>query len=128
MSIFSWIFGPSSKDDNSEDYKSSELVRLFNFEKGLESLLNTDSYIARSDYKHLCDCYSEIYNQFSAIQKSKTLDYYCSQNHIDIQRIEDFLATYSDLCKNESAEIVTLHNKYFLEKHLISLFSSMIFS
>ena len=120
MSIFSWIFSSASKDEDSEEYKSSELSRLLDFEKELESLLNTDAYIARRDYKNLCDSYSEIYNQFSTLKKSKTLDYYCSQNHIDIQRIEDFLATYSDLCKNESAEIVTLHNKYFLEKHLIS--------
>ena len=120
MSIFSWIFSSASKDEDSEEYKSSELARLIDFEKELESLLNTDAYIARRDYKNLCDSYSEIYNQFSTLKKSKTLDYYCSQNHIDIQRIEDFLATYSDLCKNESAEIVTLHNKYFLEKHLIS--------
>lgn len=120
MSIFSWIFGSASKDDNSEEYKSSELARLIDFEKELGSLLNTDAYIARSDYKHLCDDYSEIYNQFSTLKKSKTLDYYCSQNHIEIQRIEDFLSTYSDLSKNESAEIVTLHNKNFLEKHLVS--------
>ena len=120
MSIFSWIFSSASKDEDSEEYKSSELSRLLDFEKELENLLNTDAYIARRDYKNLCDSYSEIYNQFSTLKKSKTLDYYCSQNHIDIQRIEDFLATYSDLCKNESAEIVTLHNKYFLEKHLIS--------
>ena len=120
MSIFSWIFGSTSKDDNLEEYKSSELSHLHDFEKELEDLLNTDAYIARRDYKHLCDSYSEIYNQFSALKKSRTLDYYCSQNHIDIQRIEDFLATYSDLCKNESAEIVTLHNKNFLEKHLVS--------
>ena len=120
MSIFSWIFGSASKEDNSEEYKSSELARLIDFEKELGSLLNTDAYIARSDYKHLCDDYSEIYNQFSTLKKSKTLDYYCSQNHIEIQRIEDFLSTYSDLSKNESAEIVTLHNKNFLEKHLVS--------
>ena len=120
MSIFSWIFSSASKDYNSEEFMSSELSRLLDFEEELESLLNTDAYIARRDYKNLCDSYSEIYNQFSTLKKSKTLDYYCSQNHIDIQRIEDFLATYSDLCKNESAEIVTLHNKYFLEKHLIS--------
>lgn len=120
MSIFSWIFGSTSKDNNSEEYKSSELSRLLDFEKGLEGLLNADAYIARSDYKHLCDSYSELYNQFSTLKKSKTLDYYCSQNHIDIQRIEDFLSTFSDLCKNESAEIVTLHNKKFLEKHLVS--------
>ena len=120
MSIFSWIFGTTSKYDNPEEYKSSELSRLHNFEKEFECLLNTDAYIARRDYKYLCDSYSDIYNQFSALKKSKTLDYYCSQNHIDIQRVEDFLSTYCDLCKNESAEIVTLHNKNFLEKHLVS--------
>ena len=111
MSIFSWIFKSQSKEDDSEVFNSSELSRLMNFEDKLRRLLSTDKYIARRDYKPLCEDYVDIYHQFCTLKQSKTLDYYCSQNHIDIQRIEDFLSKFDDLSKNESAEVITIHNK-----------------
>jgi DNA helicase-4 len=120
MSIFSWIFRSQSKEDDSEVFNSSELSRLMNFEDKLRRLLSTDKYIARRDYKPLCEDYVDIYHQFCTLKQSKTLDYYCSQNHIDIQRIEDFLSKFDDLSKNESAEVITIHNKEYLEKHLVS--------
>ena len=120
MSIFSWIFRSQSKEDDSEIFNSSELSHLMNFEDKLRKLLSTDTYIARRDYKSLCEDYVDIYHQFCTLKQSKTLDYYCSQNHIDIQRIEDFLSKFYDLSKNESAEIITIHNKEYLEKHLVS--------
>ena len=120
MSIFSWIFRSQSKEDDSEVFNSSELSHLMNFEDKLRKLLSTDTYIARRDYKSLCEDYVDIYHQFCTLKQSKTLDYYCSQNHIDIQRIEDFLSKFDDLSKNESAEIITIHNKEYLEKHLVS--------
>ncbi|MBP5714320.1 MAG: UvrD-helicase domain-containing protein [Prevotella sp.] len=120
MSIFSWIFKSQSKEDDSEVFNSSELSRLMNFEDKLRRLLSTDKYIARRDYKPLCEDYVDIYHQFCTLKQSKTLDYYCSQNHIDIQRIEDFLSKFDDLSKNESAEVITIHNKEYLEKHLVS--------
>jgi DNA helicase-4 len=120
MSIFSWIFGSQSKGKSSEEYNSLELSRLIDFENKLNELLKTDAYIARRDYKPFCDSYVDIYNQFSALKQSKTLEYYCSQNHIDLQRVENFLSTYADLSKNESAETIAMHNRDFIEKHLVS--------
>ena len=96
------------------------MTSLLDFEKKLNELLKSDSYIARRDYKPLCECYTDIYSQFCTLKQSKTLDYYCSQNHIDVQRIESFLSTFCDLSRNESAEIISLHNKRFLERHLAS--------
>lgn len=120
MSIFSWIFGSQSKEKGPEEFGSSELTSLLDFEKKLNELLKSDSYIARRDYKPLCECYTDIYSQFCTLKQSKTLDYYCSQNHIDVQRIESFLSTFCDLSRNESVEIISLHNKRFLERHLAS--------
>ena len=111
MSIFSWIFGSQSKEKGPEEFGSSELTSLLDFEKKLNELLKSDSYIARRDYKPLCECYTDIYSQFCTLKQSKTLDYYCSQNHIDVQRIESFLSTFCDLSRNESVEIISLHNK-----------------
>ena len=115
MSIFSWIFGIQSNTENTEENISQEMKNLVEFETRLQTLLNTDNYIARRDYKFLCEDYIDLYNKFCTLKKSKTLGYYCSQNHIDIQRIEDFISIFADLSKNESAEIVTLHNKDFLD-------------
>lgn len=120
MSIFSWLFGSQAKDNSSEELDTLELSILLDFDNKLNDLLNRDFYIARRDYKPLCDNYSHLFNQFSTLKRSKTLNYYCSQNHIDNQRVESFLSTYNDLSKNEGAEIIALHNKEYLERHLIS--------
>ena len=85
MSIFSWIFGSQSKENNSEEFETLELSLLLDFENKLNDLLNRDDYVARRDYKPLCDEYAYIYNHFCTLKQSKTLDYYCSQNHIDKQ-------------------------------------------
>lgn len=120
MSIFSWIFGSQSKNKSSEDMNSSEISKLLCFENDLSFLLNNDLYIARRDYKPLSDKYASLYNQYCTLKQSRTLDYYCSQNDIDIQRIEEFLSNFKDLEKKEGAEIIAIHNKKYLEKHLIS--------
>lgn len=120
MSIFSWIFGTQTKESNSENSISSEQSKLLEFENRLSDLLNSDSYIARRDYKPLCDSFIELFNQYCTLKQSKTLDYYCSQNNIEVQRIEEFITNFKDLSKNEGAEIIAIHNRDFLEKHLVS--------
>ena len=120
MSIFSRIFGIQAKSDNTAKSDSPEIMRIGEFEKKLHELLDRDAYLARSDYKPLCTEYKDLFEQFSTLKKSRTLEYYCSQNHVDVQKIESFLETFADLNKNESTEIITLHNKVFLEKHLVT--------
>lgn len=120
MSIFSWIFGIQTETENIEDVDSQELGRLADFEKRLKELLDSDAYISRRDYKPLCEEYLDIFNQLATLKQSKTLVYYCKQNHIELQRVENFLSTFSDLKKNESAEIIAYHNKGFLDNHLAS--------
>ena len=120
MSIFSRIFGIQPKTDDSFKLGSPEIIRVGEFDKKLHELLNKDVYLARSDYKPLCTEYHDLYEQFSTLKRSKTLEYYCSQNHVDVQQLESFIETFADLNKKESTEIITLHNKSFLEKHLLS--------
>ena len=37
-----------------------------------------------------------------------------------MQQIESFIETFKDLSKQKSTEIITLHNRSFLEKHLVA--------
>lgn len=62
MSIFSWIFGTQTKESNSKNSISSEQSQLLEFENRLFDLLNSDSYIARRDYKPLCDGFIDLFN------------------------------------------------------------------
>ena len=120
MSIFSRLFGKQDKTDILENVNNPELVKLVEFEKAVKELLDKDIYIARSDYKPLCSQFYEQYNQLITLKKSKTLEYFCSTNNIDLGRVEVFLSTFEDLMKDESVEIITTHNRAFLEKHLVS--------
>ena len=120
MSIFSTIFGLRPKSDGKMKSNSPEIIRIGEFEKELHELLDRDAYLARRDYKPLCAKYEDLLELFSTLKKSKTLDYYCSQNHVEVQQLESFLETFADLNKKESTEIITLHNKAFLEKHLVA--------
>ena len=120
MSIFSRIFGLQSKSVDKTESGSPEIIRLKEFEKELCKLLGKDVYLARSDYKPLCTDYKDLYEQFSTLKKSKTLEYFCSQNHVNVQQIESFIETFKDLSKQKSTEIITLHNRSFLEKHLVA--------
>lgn len=120
MSIFSWLFGIHDNGETLGDEHIPEYKKLVDFEKSLNNLLDKDEYISRSDYKSLCEQYHEIYNHFDTLKKSKTLDYYCSSNHIDNGRIELFLSNYQDLMKDEGSGIVSSHNNLFLQNHLVS--------
>lgn len=52
MSIFSWLFKKSDISSHSEAGKSSELILLDDFERRMKELLDSDVYIARSDYNY----------------------------------------------------------------------------
>ncbi len=118
MSVFSKIIKYLSNSPAEEKSYTPEIVRLFDFEKRLRILLDSDMYIARSDYKPLFKEYKGIYEQFSMLQKSKTLKYYCSNNHINIKQIESFLDIYKNIDQKESIELIDKHNSQFLKKHL----------
>lgn len=58
MSFFSRIFGdkkPSSKGEEKNYPPSPEFQRLIGFGKELQKLLNSDRYLARSDYRPLVE-------------------------------------------------------------------------
>ena len=86
MSIFSWIFGKQYREELSENPGVSELVQLGDFVKELNTLLRSDKYIAKKDYTPLCIEYLELFHHFSTLRESKTLDYYCKNNHVDKKR------------------------------------------
>lgn len=60
-----------------------EIKELMAFRKELMSLQEVDRYIARSEYAHLCEKYSDTYTFFENAQRAKTLDFYCERNAME---------------------------------------------
>ena len=119
MSIFSRIFGNKNKTDE-ELNVSAEVSALLAFERTVNDILNADSFIARRDYIPLLQCYHDLYVQFHTLKKSNTLCYFCDTNAIDLQRVENFLSTYTDLSATDGSRIIMTHNDNYVSKHLQS--------
>ena len=120
MSLLDKLFGFKHIRNNSGIESIPELIKLAKFENNLKSLLDKDSFLARRDYQFLLEENFDIYNHFCTLKNSKTLDYYCSHNHVETKRIDDFIATYGDLLNKNSSTTIKEHNDKFVSSHLIS--------
>lgn len=95
-----------------------EIKELMAFRKELMSLQEVDRYIARSEYAHLCEKYSDTYTFFENAQRAKTLDFYCERNAMERRYVDLFLSEYKDVCLSGESTIIAKHNKEYIQKHL----------
>ena len=100
---------------------TSEHQQLVEFYRELRELLNSDKYLAVSDYKGIVHKYADIYNFFLGQKRAKTLAFYCQQNDLQEKWVEKFLAFYEDFedLKTIPAS-VEKHNKAYVTSHLKS--------
>ena len=100
---------------------TSEHQQLVEFYRELRELLNSDKYLAVSDYKGIVHKYADIYNFFLGQKRAKTLTYYCRQNDLQEKWVEKFLAFYVDFEDyNTIPASVEKHNKAYVANHLKS--------
>ena len=101
------------------DAPTPEYARLLQFTQRLNSLLQKDKYLARSDYKQLIDEYAEINTFFLNQKTATTLGLYCEKFAIPAASVETFLRNYSDLSNlREGSENIQQHNNSFIQRHL----------
>ena len=91
--------------------------RLRDFEKGTKCILDSDTFLARSDYKGLTEIYADIHSLLSVLEQTKMLEPYCKANKISVKKARAFLALYQDLASGEPKS-VKKHNEHFVSKHL----------
>ena len=100
---------------------TSEHQQLVEFYRELREVLNSDKYLAVSDYKEIVHKYADIYNFFLGQKRAKTLTYYCRQNDLQEKWVEKFLAFYVDFEDyNTIPASVEKHNKAYVANHLKS--------
>ena len=127
MSFFSKLFSRPSKVKTCSDTlrttgtMTSEHQQLVEFYRELKELLNSDKYLAVSDYKGIVHKYADIYNFFLGQKRAKTLAFYCQLNDLQEKWVEKFLAFYEDFedLKTIPAS-VEKHNKAYVTSHLKS--------
>lgn len=122
MSIFSKFFkrkGKSEKD-NTSDVSKQMRQSLEAFASRIEQLLSADRYIARSDYKCVVEDYADLYAQLKPLQDAGMLTYYCRDNVIDRDSIDDFLTLYEELSGDTDSPTICGHNDAFVDAHLKS--------
>ncbi len=131
MSLFHLIFSRRSKQLEAPqkqepakvvlDASTREYASLLQFTQRLNDLLFDDKYLARSDYRHLVDDYTDINTFFTNLKMAKTLSYYCSANGIDDASVETFLRNYADLADlKDGSTCIQHHNQTYLQRHLAS--------
>lgn len=116
--IFSRLFSSFKRDTSS--YPTKELLKLKEFEVYLHALLDCDKYLAKSDYLHLVDEYSDIFATFNKLQDTRMLEYYCRTNNCGIERVKSFISCYRALKEDKYSSVVNKHNEQFLSDHLTS--------
>lgn len=116
--IFSRIFKSFKKKSNLASTK--ELLKLSEFEIYLDTLLESDKYLAKSDYLHLVDEYADIYSTFKQLQDTSMLEHYCDVNDFENERVYSFISSYNSLKEDLDSSIINLHNEDYIKAHLNS--------
>lgn len=105
---------------NSSRYPS-EYQAVISFNLAIDSLLQQDKYIARSDYRDIIQQYKDLPEFYGALNKSGLLGDYISKHALSKVQIDTFLSRYNEMknLQNE-APTIRIHNDAFIRKHLKS--------
>lgn len=119
MGFFSKLFGKKVKNEVND--QPIEYAQALAFNKEFSDIMQSDMFIARSDYKNLIHNYRSTATFFENSQRAKTLTYYCKKNKVDEKRINEFLIYYNDITDlPKGSSFVNSHNEQYIQKHLLS--------
>ena len=121
MGFLSKIFGFKLQENKHEKTPSAfypeEYRQILKFHSILDSLLNEDRFIAKSDYKQLVDEYASLPAFIETLKKSEMFTKYVEANKLNIITIDRFIDAYKQL-SDISPEVIKRHNDIFVQKHI----------
>ena len=92
------------------------------FNEAFDTLLSQDKFIARSDYKHLVEQYSDLSESYTTLARSNILNEYAAKHHLDIEAIKPVSERRFDEIADLATESATIrkHNDAYIARHIES--------
>ena len=94
--------------------KNENAVRILECGKYIETLLNADRYIARSEYSKQISDFSSDIEFFSVLKQSGMFDDFCKKNNLSPGRINGIMDSYGNI-----QELIDEHNDKFVSESMI---------
>lgn len=95
--------------------KNQNLQKIFELKDFINSLLDKNAYIARSDYLKTLQSYSEIVLYFQNLKNDELLEDFCRKNHSHLEDVVSVLEKYENI-----KTLVQNHNENFIQNSLQS--------
>ena len=91
--------------------RNENVIRLLEMKTFIDSLMNADRYIARSDYLEKMKEYESVKNFFSLLGSSGMLDDFCRLNGTSLAEVQQAVDASDDMEK-----LIDQHNEEFIER------------
>ena len=91
--------------------RNENVIRLLEMKTFIDSLMNADRYIARSDYLEKMKEYESVKNFFSVLGSSGMLDDFCRLNGTSLAEVQQAVDASDDMEK-----LIDQHNEEFIER------------
>lgn len=113
MGLFSKLFKKkvASPVDVPSEVSSPECKALLSLKARLDSLLQADRYVARSEYTALLLDAKQVVEYFSVLKNSKMLTSFCRENGIAVSEVESALLQYSNY-----TNLIESHNESYIQQ------------
>lgn len=124
MGLFGRLFGNEKEQQNIKQKspmtaqdrpKNENALRVLECGEFINYFLNTDSYVARSDYSQKIKAYDSDIEFFSVLKKSGMLEDFCKRNSVVPSKINSIMDAYGNIQK-----LIDDHNDKFIADSMIS--------
>jgi len=118
MGFFSKFFKKKSsvntKEPNKKFIDNPECKSLLEVKAYLDTVLNSNAYVAKSEYRDKLQESKKIIEYFTVLKSSGLLEMFCENNGVDIQVVETVFSRYSNF-----EELIDQHNEAYVQSAMI---------
>ena len=104
-----------SPKNDSKIVISSECQQILLLKKEIDTLLNANCYVAKSEYQRKLLDFSKVVNHFAILKDSNLLDIYCKNNGITPSLVNETITHY-----NEIESLINQHNDTYIHNATIN--------
>lgn len=94
--------------------KNENVVKLLELKHAIDSLMNADRYIARSEYQKAMKEYEKVISYFDVLKSSGTLEHFCRMNGISLSEVQQAVDVLADI-----DQLMDEHNEAFIASAMV---------